>query len=269
MLPLGMPYLIETPTIVDCCDAAARLGLAFVELNNSFPACALETLDAKTLRRMGADHGLYMTLHAHEECDPFSFCPEVRQAWMHYLECALRLAVEAEMPTVNMHLADGVYITLPNKRVYLYAQYREAYCARAEALRALAERVLMGTQTRLCIENTSGFQPHTLEALETLLASPCIGLTLDIGHDHAIHGHDLPFYLAHTQKLWHMHGHDARGTHPHLALGDGELDWPARFDLAQRCGARIVLEVKTLEALGRSVETAQRFLRSKASPKGD
>lgn len=260
MTQLGMPFLMDTPSVEGCCRLAEELGLDFVELNNSFPDCSLEVLSAPALRRLAAAHGLFFTLHADEECNPFAFDESVRQAWLGSLERALRLAADTGMPTVNLHMARGVYVTLPERIVFMYEQYGDRHRVHVEELRAMAERVLMGTQTRLCIENTGGFLPWEQAALETMLQSPCIGLTLDIGHDHAIHNQDLPFYEAHRSKLWHMHGHDALGTHPHLALDDGEMDWRARFAMAQACGARIVLEVKTPEALRRSVPIARSAL---------
>lgn len=262
MTQLGMPFLLETPTVEDCCRQARTLGLDFVELNGSFPNCALEELDPGSLRTLAKRYGLFFTLHADEECNPFAFNEEVRQAWMRSLKKTLLLAVDTGMPTVNMHMARGVYITLPERRVFMYDRYSDRHMAHVMEVQTLAERILSGTCTRLCIENTEGFMPHEQAALEALLKSPCIGLTLDIGHDHAAQNRDLSFYEAHHAKLWHMHGHDAIGTHPHLALDEGEMDWRTRFAMAQRCNARIVLEVKTLDALRRSVPLARAALAS-------
>lgn len=259
-MDIGIPFLLETETIEDCCRLARELGLAFVELNASFPECELERLNVDSLNRLAARYGLYFTLHVNEECNPFCFDEGVRLAWMNTLERSLKLAVRAGMPTVNMHMAQGVYITLPEKRVFLYEQCGELHRRHLEELRAMAERVLVGTGTRLCIENTSGFMPHELSALDFLLSSPVIGLTLDVGHDHAAGNRDLPYYEAHPSSLWHMHMHDTLGKDPHKALGDGETDLKARFALAARCGARVVLETKTVEALRTSVERLPRYL---------
>lgn len=257
MMDLGMPYLLETPGVEDACREAHRLGLAFVELNASFPACDTGRVDAARLRELCEQYGIYMTLHAAESCDPFAVNVAVRAAWLKALEDELRLAVTVGMPIVNLHLASGVYVTLPDRRVFLNAYYWDEYLRCVQALRDMAEHCLTGTGTRLCIENLDGFMPHEVEALETcLLASPVIGLTLDIGHAHAANGADEAFYQRHLDKLWHMHVHDAKGSHPHLPLGEGEIDLPARLSLARRCGARAVLETKTLAAL----ETSLRYL---------
>ncbi len=253
-MDFGLPYLLEKPSIEDTCRLAQELGLAFVELNACFPACAPEQLRIPPLRALSSRYGVYFTLHAHEECDPFCLEENVRLAWLASLRHALALAVRLDMPTVNMHLAKGVYVTLPEERVYLYARYEERYHSHLQELRALAEHVLIGSGTRLCIENTGGFMPHELAALDFLLESPVIGLTLDIGHDHGAGSIDLPYYEQHPSKLWHMHVHDGVGNHPHKALGDGEIDWKARLALGDRCGARAVLETKTVDALRRSVD---------------
>ena len=80
-------------------------------------------------------------------------------------------------------------------------------------------------------------------------------LTWDIGHSKAVHEKDVPFLLAHEDRLLHFHIHDGTETPPrnHLALGDGEIDLPDRLRLAQSRNARCVLETKTIAALESSV----------------
>ena len=48
-MDFGMPYLIETQSIEECCGLAKELGLQFVELNASFPDCLVEKLDPATM----------------------------------------------------------------------------------------------------------------------------------------------------------------------------------------------------------------------------
>lgn len=260
MSDFGMPYLLETPRVTDCVQLCQELGLRFVELNASFPACLPEQLDARALRRITAETGVYFTLHADESCDPFFFHPTIRAAWQQALRMALRLAVAAEMPVVNMHLPRGVYVTLPEKKVFLYAQEENAYLDAVLALRRLCEEELQGSVTRVAVENTNGFQPHEQKALELLLASPVFGLTLDIGHCHAIRNADEPFYRAHADRLMHMHGHDALGKRNHLPLGEGEIDLRERFAWAARNHARVVLEIKTVAALKLSVARLPQYV---------
>ena len=172
----------------------------------------------------------------------------------------IRLAVEAGIPLINMHLPKGVYITLPERRVFLYDSYAGEYRRALLDFREAVEREIGDSGIRFCIENTNGFASHELAALELLLASPVFGLTLDIGHSHGVNDMDIPFYEAHADRLLHMHGHDALGKRNHLALGDGEIDLRSRLAWAQTCGARVVMETKTIAALETSLARLPEFL---------
>ena len=259
-MDFGMPYLLEMHAIEECCALACELGLQFVELNANFPDCLVEKLDPAQLHRLGQKYGLYFTLHVEEECDPFSFSSTVRAAWMKTMRHSLELAAALNMPIVNMHFPRGVYITLPECKVYLYEKYEEEFNTALHEFRDMCEEALSGTSTRIAIENTNGWKAHEQRAIAYLLESPVFGLNLDIGHSHAIGDTDEPFFHAHNEKLIHMHGHDALGKKNHLALGDGEIDLAARFDWAKQRGARIVLETKTIEALHTSVARLPKFL---------
>ena len=253
MIAFGMPCLLETPGIEDAARLCAELGLSFVELNMNFPACQAQRLDPQLLYHLRREYGIFFTLHLPEEFDPFTFAEPVRRAWMDVLRDALTLAQALDMPIVNMHLPKGVYITLPEEKVYLYQRYAEEYTAAAESLRAVCEQALAGSGVRVAIENTSGFAPHERQAIRELLRSEVFGLTLDIGHSHAAGNCDEPFYRELDGRLIHMHGHDAQGSRCHLALGDGDIDLAERFAWAERRGARVVLETKTVAALRASV----------------
>lgn len=257
-MDFGMPFLLENSSLEECAALCQRLGLAFVELNANYPAC--QKLRADRLHELAERYGIYFTLHLEEECDPFSFNRRVRIAWLDTVRDAMRLAKEAGIPILNMHLPKGVYITLPDRKVYLFDQYADAYREAVLAFRFAVEEALGGEDIRFCIENTSGFAPHELDALELLLQSPRFGLTLDIGHSHGVGNMDIPFYEKHADRLIHMHGHDALGRRNHLALGDGEIDLKSRFAWASQNGARIVLETKTIAALETSLRRLPDYL---------
>ncbi len=252
-MDFGMPFLMEMHSIGECCALAKELGLQFVELNANFPASQVDSLDPAMLHRLARQHGVYFTLHLEEECDPFSFNPSVRAAWMQSVRRGLCLAEALQMPIVNMHFPHGVYITLPECKTYLYDRYETEFRAALAEFRAMCEEALTGTFTRIAIENTNGWQPHERRAIEFLLESPVFGLTLDIGHSHGTGDADEPFFCAHDDRLIHMHGHDALGRKNHLALGDGEINLTERFAWAKRRNARVVLETKTVAALRTSM----------------
>lgn len=257
---VGMPFLLETPAIADAAALCEELGLAFVELNMNFPACQAERLDVQELYRLKRKHGIYFTLHLEEGCDPFCFNRGVRKAWMDSIRDTLTIAQAIDAPIVNMHLPKGDYITLPDRRVCMYQHYKEIYQAAVQELREMCQRELEGSSTRICIENTKGFSPYEQTAISVLLESPVFGLTLDIGHSHAVMDKDIPFYKAFDRRMIHMHIHDAKGTSNHLALGDGEIDLMERIAWARRNGARMVLETKTVQALRTSVARLAQFV---------
>lgn len=245
----GMPYLLEMHSIEECCELARELQLSFVELNANFPVCQTDVLDPDFLKQLQKRYGLYFTLHLEEECDPFAFNTTVRAAWLKTVRRSLHLAISLDIPIVNMHFPHGIYITLPDRKTYLYSQYADEFRAALRDFRLLCEELLAGTQTRICIENTNGWKAHECTAIEYLLESEVFGLTLDIGHSHGVGDVDEPFFRRHDHRLLHMHGHDALGPKNHLALGDGEINLTERFAWAQRREARIVLETKTIAAL--------------------
>ena len=259
-MDFGMPYLLETHSIEECCDLARALGLQFVELNANFPECLVENLDPSMLHRLMRQYSIYFTLHAEEDCDPFCFNGAVRAAWLRSTRRALELAAALDMPIVNIHFPHGIYMTLPDKRVYLYDARAEVFQASLAEFRAMCEEALQGTSTRIAIENTDGWKPHEQNAITFLLESPVFGLNLDVGHSHGIGDADEPFFQQHEDRLIHMHGHDALRKKHHLALGDGEIDLAARFAWAKRANARVVLETKTIAALRTSIERLPKFL---------
>ena len=258
MMDFGMPYLIETAEVEDAAALCRALGLQFVELNRNFPAC--QGIGAEELCALKERYGIYFTLHIEEECDPFTFNPRMRQAWRQSVLDSLALAKAVGMPILNMHMPHGVYITLPDRRAILYEQYFEKYMEDVLSFRDMCQETLRGTDIRIGIENTDGFYPNEIKAVEVLLESPFFGLTLDIGHSHGVGDKDIPLYEKHAGSLIHMHGHDALGRKNHLALGDGEIDLRSRFAWAGRNRARVVLETKTVAALRTSVARLQKYL---------
>lgn len=237
-MDIGMPTLLETESLADCVALCRELDLQFIELNGNLPPYLPARLDAAALRAVTEAGGPYFTLHADGFLNPLDFDPEIAAAYRRSLLRSLRLAKAIGAPVVNLHLPRGDCITLPDRRVFLYARYGAEYRQALRDTRALCEDEIAGGALRVCIENTEGWQPHEQEAVALLLESPCFALTMDTGHLH-----------------------DALGRRNHLALGDGEIDLPARAALAQGCGCRVVLETKTVAALRRSVPALRALLK--------
>lgn len=258
-MDLGMPTLIELRSPEDCARLCRELGLQFVELNMNLPQYQTDRIDVERLRKIGAEYGIYFTLHLDENLDPADFNPHIAQAYRRTAEDAIVLARKLDMPVLNMHLSRGVYFTLPERKIFLFHVYRERYLADMRSFRDRCEKAIGEADVKICLENCGGFTDFQLEALDLLLESPAFSLTFDIGHNHAAGGSDEPRILARRIRLAHFHFHDARGKKDHLPLGSGELDVRKYLDIASACHCRAVLETKTAEGLRQSV----RWLRSK------
>jgi sugar phosphate isomerase/epimerase len=159
-----------------------------------------------------------------------------------------------------MHLNSGIYITLPDRKVYLFQEYRELFLQKLFEFRQQCEQAIGDSNIKICIENAGGFMDFAKEGIELLLESQVFALTFDIGHDHSAGGADEPFIRSHKDRLIHMHLHDALGKSNHLALGDGEIDLLDKFALAKECNSRCVLETKTIEGLTKSVQQLHQYV---------
>lgn len=254
MLTFGMPTLIEVPRTEDMAALAQSLGLEFVELNMSFPQLQPERLDGEELIRLRDKYGVFFTIHMDEALDPCNVNPGIARVYSDTAARAVEVARLAHIPNLNMHLLRGIYVTLPEKRTYIYAENEELYLNSMRSFRDRMTQLIGDSGIRLCVENTDGFDlPFLTHAVDTLLESPVFGLTYDIGHDEAIGYGDTPFLMERADRLHHMHMHDAAGSRVHLGLGDGEMDLERYLHLADEHDMRIVLETKTVAALRQSV----------------
>lgn len=253
-MDFGMPFLLETKTQADCVELCKKLGLQFIEWNMNFPQCQLACLNASELNRIRREKGIYFTIHLEENLNVCEFNDKVRTAYLDTVAEMIAFAKQAEIPVINLHIAKGIYITLPERKVFLYDVYPDVYRNCMLEFRTLCEKAIGSSGIMMAVENTDGFESYEKEAIELLLESKCFGLTLDIGHSHAVQDVDIPFYESHSDKLIHMHAHDAKGKKNHLAFGEGEIDLRQRLNMAEQANARVVLETKTIQALTQTVQ---------------
>ena len=267
MIDFGMPTLIEVPDLEAGAALCRKLGLKFMEINMSFPQYQPEKLDADKLLRLREKYGVYFTVHIDESMDPCSVNPGIAGVYLDTALKTVELAKKAGIPALNMHLLRGIYVTLPDRRTYVYAENMDFYLSKMREFRDKVTEAVGDSGIKLLVENTDGFDlPFLSAAVDLLLESPAFGLTLDVGHDHAIKNKDLPFVLARKERLHHMHLHDGLGANVHLALGDGEIDKDSFLALAKERRCRVVLETKTVAALRRSVAWTNRWLNRQCSP---
>lgn len=253
-MDFGMPTLIENKNLEETAALCKELELQFIELNMNFPMYQVPQLEETDyLKDLAERHYLYYTIHLDENLNVCDFNRLVADAYLETVERTLRVAQKIGAPLLNMHMHSGVYITLPDRRVWLFEEYRSEYMAAIRRFRELCEKTAGNSGIKICIENTDGYQDFEKEAIDYLLQSSMFALTWDIGHSHTCDNVDEPFLMRHKDRLHHFHIHDGLGRKNHRTLGTGEIDLAQRLGIARECGCRCVIETKTVEALRESV----------------
>lgn len=250
----GMPTLIETNTLEGCAKLCAELELDFVELNMNMPQYQLDKIDVDYIKSIADKYCIYYTIHLDENLNVGDFNSYVAEAYLKTVVDTIEIAKQLGVRVVNMHMARGVYFTLPDRKVYLFSEYKEQYLKSIVAFRNMCETAISDADIKICIENCDGYEDFQEEAIELLLKSDVFALTFDVGHNHCIGGTDEEFIMKHKDRLCHIHLHDAEGKKNHLALGTGEMDIEKFISLANKHNCRVVLETKTVDGLKQSIE---------------
>ena len=250
----GMPTLIETSILEECAVLCAELGLDFIEINMNMPQYQLDKIDVDYFKSIADKYGIYYTIHLDENLNVSDFNPYVAQAYIKTVADTIEIAKQLSVKVINMHMARGVYFTLPERKVYLFSEYKEQYLKSIVAFRNMCETAIGDADIKICIENCDGYEEFQKETIEILLESNVFALTFDVGHNYGIGGTDEEFIMKHKDRLHHIHLHDAKSRKNHLALGTGEMNIEKYINLANEHNCRAVLETKTIDGLKWSVE---------------
>lgn len=254
----GMPTLIELETLRENAALCQSLGLQFIELNMNLPQYTGEVFqNLDYLKELAKEYGIYYTIHLDENLNVCDFNSRVAEAYEETVYETLKAAIRLGVPLLNMHMQEGVYFTLPDKKVYLFEKYKELYHRKLEQFRNRCTEIIGNNRLVVSIENTDGYLPFQKEGIERMLESPVFTLTWDIGHSHAAGKADEEYILKHKERLKHFHIHDAFGKKNHLTLGTGEINLAEKLSIAKDTRSRCVLETKTAQSLKESVKWLQ------------
>lgn len=249
----GMPTLIECSSLDESIDLCKELKLDFIEINMNMPQYQKENIDLDRMKSCIDKDNIFFTIHLDENLNVCDFNRAVAEAYVDTVMFTIDIAKKLNIPILNMHMARGVYFTLPDKKVYLFEKYKEIYLENLIKFRDLCDEKIGGSNVKICIENSDGYEDFMKEGIDTLLQSKVFALTFDIGHDYCIGNKDIGFIKQRIERLKHMHLHDAIGKKNHISLGRGEIDIKEKLDMAVRGNCRCVLETKTIEGLRESV----------------
>lgn len=254
-MKFGMPTLVECKDIYDCVNVAERFGLDFIEINMSFPNYQVSALNVDDLKRITKEKGIFYTIHADEQMNPFDFNAAVSECYFKNMAECIDFALALNIPVINIHLLKGVYVTLPGKVILLTDVYKEEYISRVKAFIRMCEDKIGNAPLKIAIENvdSNAFTESQLVALEYFMASPVFALTLDVGHDDCLDGKDRHVFEKYPQKLVHMHLHDSDGKHAHLPLGEGKVNIKEKMAMLKH-GETCLVEVKTIKGLEDSMK---------------
>ena len=186
----GMPTLIETNTLEECAKLCAELGLDFIELNMNLPQYQLDKIDVDYFRSIADKYGIYYTIHLDENLNVSDFNPYVAEAYKKTVADTIEIAKQLDIKVLNMHMAKGVYFTLPDRKVFLFSKYKEQYFKCIIDFKNMCETAISDTDIKICIENCDGYEYFQKEAIQLLLGSHVFALTFDVGHNHGIGGTD-------------------------------------------------------------------------------
>jgi|WetSurMetagenome_2_1015567.scaffolds.fasta_scaffold12369_4 sugar phosphate isomerase/epimerase len=252
---LGMPTMAELPDLESNVELARGLGLGLVELNMNLPQYCPQGLPAERLRQAADVSGLTFTLHLPEEIDLASFQPAIRQGNLACCIEAIRWCGQARIALANLHLAAGVYFTLPDRRMWLYEEHLPTFIENLRVSFAALMAAAQENGVTVCLENAGRFQmKHVQQAVGHLLGvHPDLRLTWDVGHDAAAGWLERPVFEKHRGRIGHLHLHDCDGRESHRVLFTGNVDVAATLDLARALDTAVVIEVKTPASLTESV----------------
>jgi len=251
---LGMPALVEYTSLNQLLELCMKLKLSFIELNMNLPYNFIQKLPPNELKKITRDTNIKFTMHMPDEADIGSFYESVRAGYVQLFSDTIEWAKEAGVQLLNMHIIEGSKMTLPDKKIYIYDKYSEEFTNNfIKSIKTLSNKA-QKNNIILAIENSSNFgNKYIQDVLDIALTYPKIKLTWDTGHDAVSNFKDQIYLMENKEYITHMHLHDAKGSHDHQVLFEGELNIKELLNFAQSVNIKTLIEVKTEEALIKSI----------------
>jgi sugar phosphate isomerase/epimerase len=254
-MKIGMPALVEYTSLEELVELCLELKLDFIELNMNMPYNFIENIDPQLLRKITEDTNIEFTMHMPDEADLGTFYPSVREGFVKLFADTIRWAGESGVKVLNLHVIEGAKMTLPHKKVYIYDQYSDEFMDNFIKSIASLSPIAQEKDVTLSIENSHNFgQKYIQRMLDKAVTYPNIELTWDTGHDAVSNFTDKEYLFKQEEHICHMHFHDAKGSSDHQVPFDGDLNISEIVTFARKRDIRMLIEVKTAQAVRQSVE---------------
>ena len=249
-MKLGMPELFEYSNIEDNFKLAKKLDLDFIEFNLNFSSCR-EALENGSLKQLADQYKLEVTLHFYDEAD-FGSYDEVVKAYLGLLDKYASLG-KGFVKQINVHLIPGPVVTIAGIKHYVYEKEYDAFIKRLVKNLKEAQAICNKYEINMVIENTDNI-PNYVKKVYLDLYKEGFRFCYDIGHDHLSNDIVLGVLSDTNLPFDEFHIHDAKNRSTcHLALKEGTLDISKYKSLAENSNAYVVLEVKQVSDLVKSV----------------
>ncbi len=253
-MKLGMPALIEFDNLEKNIMLCKELNLDFIELNMNYPIFMPEKFSYEEILKVKRKYKIDFTVHFPEEIDLSSFHPAIRKGHLERCKELIEWMSKADIRLANMHLNNGIYCTLPNRRHWINEKYEEEFRKQLYESYSELNDYANSHGVILCIENTSNFHISFIQkALDMLTEFDNFNLTWDVGHDAMVNFNEKPILMNHASRIKHMHLHDFNHISDHQPLFTGIIPIDERLKFAKENSISVVIEVKTKETLRESI----------------
>ena len=259
-IKLGMPTLMEFTNIKENLEIAKQLNLDFLELNINMQYCTPTDELRLKLIEYKSEYNIDFTMHFYDTLDISSTSKYYRNyLYTEFSEIGKHL--EGIVHKMVLHLDPGAFMTINSTKKYVYG-FDKSYISRTLNTLITIREILHTFGISIVLENVP-IHPF-MENLYKELNDHAFMFCFDIGHD-VIYNNYLfsSFKEKHNLFISHMHMHNVAGLKDHQELSVGDLDIDSYIDYAADHNIDVVIEVKDVENLRKSVSYIQKKLNKK------
>jgi len=250
-IKLGMPTLMEFDSVKANIEVAKELNFDFLELNINMLYCFPDKKFREMMLNYKNEYKIGFTMHYYDTVDVSS--PNLN--YQNYLfkdfkELAENL--DGVIDRVILHIEPGAFMTILSEKRYVY-KYDKGYVSRTIEILKKIRNLLSKHNISLMLENVP-IHPF-MEDLYKTLGDNNFMFCWDIGHD-VIYQNKLfsRFKEKYNLNVRHMHMHNVDDSMDHQELLKGQLDIDEYTEFATTNEVDVVIEVKDLENLKKSME---------------